>query len=605
MDLTEKQKHVLASNNHLLVTGGPGSGKTTVSIFKAADLLEKQLVYYQKVLFLSFARASVSRVVEAIEHDIDPLIKNRIDVDTYHSFFWRILKTHGYLIGLPQSIDVLTPQREAIALSAIRNSFLPAKSITDKQLVEKEKMENQERDRLLYEDALVGFDFFAEGVFKLLHKSQKIRKLIATKYPVIIFDEFQDTNEGQWFAVKNLGTASKMIALADPEQRIYDWIGADPKRLQHFRDEFRPDEVNFGQSNHRSAGTEIADFGNGILNGKLTQKSYSGIDLKAYEPNKNQAYSELVSRVLGAIKRVKKSNPKSWSVAVLVPTKRMTRLISEMLDNPPQPLPAISHEPYIEVEAVMLSAEIIAFLMQPQLYSGDLDVFVSLMVNYFKGRGGDKPSKKDINQAIAFEKALLEFHSNLLKRKPIRSNSILVNTLEAYEQIKDLEFTGNPETDWKSIIKIMHDSNCPRLNLLTEDAKNIRLLKRGEKIRQDFSLDWRENGAYVNALEITRLAFVQQHFATKSKLEQGVLVMNMHKAKGKQFDEVIIFEDWPKRHKGRIVGNSGRIVRSNSFDNIDDQCRQNFRVSVTRAKSRTTILTPKRDPCVLLLKSPK
>jgi len=38
MELTEGQRDVMKADGHLLVTGGPGSGKTTVSIIKAAQI---------------------------------------------------------------------------------------------------------------------------------------------------------------------------------------------------------------------------------------------------------------------------------------------------------------------------------------------------------------------------------------------------------------------------------------------------------------------------------------------------------------------------------------------------------------------------------------
>ena len=131
------------------------------------------------------------------------------------------------------------------------------------------------------------------------------------------------------------------------------------------------------------------------------------------------------------------------------------------------------------------------------------------------------------------------------------------------------------------------------------EVKNIRLLERGAQLRQELSQNWRSFGRYENALDITRQAFVREYFAVQSNPETGVIVMNMHKAKGKQFDEVIIFEGWPRYVKKKIVANLDRIVRSNLKENIDDQVRQNLRVSITRGKQKTTILMPDKDPCVI------
>lgn len=602
MKLSEKQEQIFAADGHLLVTGGPGSGKTTISILKAAQVAETGLRPSQEILFLSFARATISRVIEAIEneHNIAPAIKRRIHVETYHSFFWRLLNAHGYLLGLPQSLTILTPAGEAIALSTIRNSFEAEKKLTQEQKVDKRAQEQQERERQARTDGRVCFDLFARYVADLLERSDRLRKLIAIRYPLVILDEFQDTNADQWRVVRQLGKEATLIALADPEQRIYDWIGADPARLDQFRVEYEHTEVDMQGDNHRSTGTDILLFGNEVLKGKFTKNEYVGIEINTYPANENQAYATLMTKTYTIRKRLVASKQRGWSLAVLVPTKRMTRLVSDAFRDPPKKLTPIHHTASIDLDAAILAAEIVSYLLQPpSLFH--LEGFIDLMCNYFRGKGGDDPSKTDLAQADSIRKALAKYSEKKATGQAVPANSIMVAMVASYEAACAIVLTGDPEKDWGSIRKMLDHGPCTRLKNMAIEVRNIRLLERGTQLRQELSQNWRDFGAYKDALAITQQAFVREHFSTQSKPEEGVIVMNMHKAKGKQFDEVIIFEGWPRYFKKEIVANPDRIVRGNDRKNADSQSRQNMRVSITRSKKTTTILTPDKDPCVLLI----
>jgi DNA helicase II / ATP-dependent DNA helicase PcrA len=603
MQLTEKQRDILAARGHLLVTGGPGSGKTTIAILKAAQIAASGLRPNQQILFLSFARATVSRVVEAIEHEqkLPRDERRHIEVETYHSFFWRILKAHGYLVGLPRRLLLLSPHNEAIALSAIRSAYPAESKLSDAQKIEKQAREQQERLRLAREEGRACFDLFAQYAGDILRGSERLRQLVCGRYPVIILDEFQDTNADQWHVVRELGKHSTLLALADPEQRIYDWIGADPERLNHFRAAFAPTEIDLSTDNHRSPGTDIALFGNEILKRRFSQESYAGIKRLLFPPNANEALTQLVTTTYAARTRIIKNKPQDWSLAILVPTRRMTRFVSDTFRSPPAGMTEIPHTAAVEMEAAILAAETIALLMQPDRQGDHFEQLIGALCNYFHGKGGDTPAKGDLQEAANIQKAYAEGLARQADGKAVRRNSLLIAMRESYAAARAVALTGDPDADWRAIRGVINDGPCARLKGLAAEARNVRLLERGTQLRQALAQDWRDNGAYVNALAITQQAFAREHFATNVKPETGVIVMNMHKAKGKQFDEVIIFEGWPRAVRGKIVANPDRIVYGNAQENDNDQARQNFRVSVTRGKRRITILTPRGDPCILLL----
>lgn len=583
MDFSQDKKNILEANGNLLIVGGPGAGKTTIAIIKAQKEC-KNLLDEQQVLFLSFARSTVARVIDAIKENPDVTVttKHSLNVDTYHSFFWQILNNFGYLLGLPKNLQILTPSDEAVFLSPIRCDNKNDENI--KELLDKERF------RLATQEGKICFDLFAEFVIELLEKSTKIKALICSKYPLIVLDEFQDTNSSQWEVIKRIGTKSTLIALADPEQRIYDFIGADPERLNQFSRFFSPIIFNLNDENHRSNGTEILLFGNELLKATFSKSSYIGIDYQIYIPYKKVAFSTLRTTVFQARKRLIDSKIKNWSLGVLVPTKKMMRLVSDDFS-----VNKIYHHAMIDTEGAILSAQVIAFLLQPQSTTKDLKIFITLVCDFLRGKNGDKPSKTNITQSNIILKDLGEY---IIKNK-IRKKSIFEQLLLTYKALVNVSFSGFPMNDWILIRKILEESDCKILNILAEESKDLRLLTRGSNINESLSNLWNEFHYYNNAQKVIKDLFIQEHFATSLTKDRGIIIMNMHKSKGKQFDEVIIFEGCPIKFPNGSVLNLDRIVPFNISENINSAVKQTMRVAITRAKQKTTILTPKGDTCVL------
>jgi DNA helicase-2/ATP-dependent DNA helicase PcrA len=264
-------------------------------------------------------------------------------------------------------------------------------------------------------------------------------------------------------------------------------------------------------------------------------------------------------------------------------------------------MPPIAHTAAVDMEGAILAAEFLAFLLQ-QVRGPEGDKGAAeLICSFFRGRGGDSLTKANAKEADNISRAFERCAVSLAADLPLPAKSIFHAIRVTLDSAAAVALTGDPYDDWLAVWRVLQESACPRLRQIADELRNVRLLDRGTQLRQALSADWRANRAYLNALAITRRGFIHEHFASAAQPERGVIVMNMHKAKGKQFDEVIIFEGWPIFQGNRIVANLDRIVRYNQNTDDMSQVRQNFRVSITRAKSRTTILTPRRDRCVLLV----
>ncbi|MNX11600.1 DNA helicase II [compost metagenome] len=265
MIICEKRAELIKAAGHLLVLGGPGSGKTTISLFKANDIISgSHIENGQKILFLSFARSTVSRIQEHTNSLISSENRNKIEINTYHGFIWKLLQSFSYLVSDHRTLQLLTPAVEASLLSGLED---------DKEV------RKQVRIKLFQDEGLLSFDLFSEIAAGMLKDSDRILRLVSQRYPIIIVDEFQDTDDNEWELIKKLGSKSTIIALADPEQRIYDFRGASTERIDELIKTFIPAIFDFEQENNRSTGKDITEFGNDLLRGTNKGKRYKDVEI--------------------------------------------------------------------------------------------------------------------------------------------------------------------------------------------------------------------------------------------------------------------------------------------------------------------------------------
>ncbi len=99
LKLNEKQKMAVIHNKGpMLVLAGPGSGKTTVILYRIKALIQKYGVNPKDILVITFTKAAAEEMNSRFK-SIDDFNCDYVSFGTFHSFFFRILRNaYGYTL---------------------------------------------------------------------------------------------------------------------------------------------------------------------------------------------------------------------------------------------------------------------------------------------------------------------------------------------------------------------------------------------------------------------------------------------------------------------------------------------------------------------------
>jgi DNA helicase II / ATP-dependent DNA helicase PcrA len=529
----------------------------------------------QSVLFLSFSRAAVARLIQASANAIPHDQRSRLVVQTFHGFFWSVLRSHGYLIGSPNRLEILMPHDER-ALSQGMKSDSPD---WPAWLVK--------REQLFFSEGKTAFDLFAPMTLRLIRSSSWMRQLITQQYPLIIVDEAQDTGPDAWAIIEVLKDSSQVICLGDLDQQIFDHLpGIGPERVVAIRNALSPHELDLGQQNNRSPGTDIAVFANDILRNTPRGSAYAGVSRFGYNPNTHDLNTTLRRSLAIIFRKGRAAELKFESCAILAGSGREVAEITAALSNGARP---VAHRVAFDEAETLLASRVAAFLLEPTDLTNVVSHVVTalgLLSDFERARG----TKGGLSRAASY----LRWAGDYAEGKAMPKVCLGAALKTALDELRAKGFVGDPRVDWLRVKDVLRDSADVRLRGLAGYLDYLVAFGRGQFLSAGLHNCWVSTGTYFGARSAFDVALAQDSILETSEELRGIHVMTIHRSKAKQFDAVVLFR------KG-IPGVKWR----SSFVWRDDtspytRSRKILRVGITRARKEVLILDPAFPACPLL-----
>lgn len=276
-DLTQEQKKIINDDKtaRIMVSAGPGSGKTKVLVHKMASLLLIEDMKPQQFLMLAFSRPAVQEFKDRLRALVGG-IANYIEIRTFHGFAFSLLGKTGSL----EKSDEVIPA----AVKAIREETAPMEKIKSRA--------------------------------------------------VLMLDEFQDISEKEFALIQAITEKAediKVIAAGDDDQSIYGFRGGSVEFMKKLV-QGEKTETYYLTENFR-ARPKLVSFSNAFLKQFKGERMKAGQTLKAHrrEASEIKLVKYAGREILVPFAKTITAPPKDQTAAVLTGTNEEALLVATIL----------------------------------------------------------------------------------------------------------------------------------------------------------------------------------------------------------------------------------------------------------------------------------
>ncbi len=620
--LNEQQKSaVIQTKGPIMIIAGAGAGKTRTITYRIFHLI-KEGIKPSSILAVTFTNKASKEMRERIEKMLteDKSLNFPINLEletgfpnqeipfisTFHSLGVYILKENAQKIGMTRYFNIFdrNDSKRAIKEAVIQSNLDPKQFELGKilSIISREKgnfktHETFKKDvgneyfkqiisdvwtkyeKTLLKENSLDFDDLLLKTALLLKNNTQIREKYQKKWKYIHIDEYQDTNRVQYEISKLLtGKEQNICAVADGDQCIYSWRGADHTNINNFEKNFKNTKTILLEENYRSTQT-ILTAANDIIKKNKNRK-----EKNLFTKNNNGEKISLISGytekqeanvVVQNVKNILKEKVSANKIAILYRANFQSRVLEEafLMENIPYQVLGIKFFERKEIKDIISFikaslnpkslVDIKRIINVPPRGIGKLTI-----LKLFSEKENELSSSMQL-KIQKFKEMMEKIKEKIQKEKPSEVIKFIIKETGLKQKFQE----GSDE----DLEKLANIGELVTLSIKYDNLPTPKIISNISKKKEHISNQIQTG--IEKLLEDATLATDQDEIDQKKEQKDAVKLMTIHASKGLEFDYIF------------ITGLEDNLFPSKRFnekqtDLQKEEERRLFYVALTRAKKK-------------------